>query len=129
VKPDSDGGDKPGRCDALGPARSQDRSRQDRSRQDRGPQRVGASLVEAARLMGAGAALDLATLESQWASVVGANLASHCHPASFEKGVLVVSADHNAWAAELRFHSVAVTERARSLVPRVASLVVRVQTS
>jgi predicted nucleic acid-binding Zn ribbon protein len=100
-----------------------------RNRRDSEPQRLSASLREAARLIGAGAALDLATIEKNWPTVVGEHLAGHCWPVSLERGVLVVSSDHNAWAAELRFHSAAVIARAASLVPGVVSLAVRVEPS
>lgn len=97
-----------------------------RRSQSEEPRRVSASLPEAANLLGLGGAAELAVLQREWAGVVGPELARHCHPASLGKGTLVVVADQNAWAAELRFHGAAVVARAASLVPGVASVAVRV---
>ncbi|MEO7745527.1 MAG: DciA family protein, partial [Actinomycetota bacterium] len=38
----------------------------------------------------------------RWPSVVGAEVALHCEPESFEDGVLRVRADSTAWATQVR---------------------------
>jgi predicted nucleic acid-binding Zn ribbon protein len=38
----------------------------------------------------------------RWEAVVGSDIAAHCHPLSFEEGVLTVSADSSAWATQVR---------------------------
>ncbi|MFP5345708.1 MAG: DUF721 domain-containing protein [Actinomycetes bacterium] len=38
----------------------------------------------------------------RWDQVVGADIAGHCQPESFEKSVLVVRADSTAWATQIR---------------------------
>jgi predicted nucleic acid-binding Zn ribbon protein len=38
----------------------------------------------------------------RWEAVVGADLAAHCTPLSFADGVLTVTADSSAWAAQVR---------------------------
>ncbi|WP_018157541.1 DUF721 domain-containing protein [Demetria terragena] len=39
----------------------------------------------------------------QWADIVGADVAGHATPVSFEGGVLTVRAESTAWATELRW--------------------------
>jgi predicted nucleic acid-binding Zn ribbon protein len=90
------------------------------------PRPVGASLPEAARLLGAEGALELALVRRGWAALVGEALAGHCWPVRLEGGVLVVRADDGAWAAELRFHAVTVVRRAHGLVPGIERLSVGV---
>ncbi len=38
----------------------------------------------------------------RWPVIVGAELAAHCQPLSFDRGELVVQADSTAWATQLR---------------------------
>ncbi len=38
----------------------------------------------------------------RWATIVGAELAAHCEPVSFDDGKLVVAAESTAWATQLR---------------------------
>jgi predicted nucleic acid-binding Zn ribbon protein len=87
---------------------------------------MSAFLKDAARSLGVSSALDLSLLQGQWVFVVGPELARHCRPVALERGVLVVVADHGAWAAELRFHAGSILARAASLVDGVSSVSVRV---
>lgn len=98
-----------------------------RQRSGGDPRRVGESVQEAARLFGAGGAMELALLRDAWESVVGPVLASHTRPLSLERGVLVVGTDDGAWASELRFHASTVVGRGRRLAPGMDSMVVRVE--
>jgi len=41
-------------------------------------------------------------VEGRWHQIVGAELAHHCEPESFDSGVLVVRADSTAWATQVR---------------------------
>ena len=41
-------------------------------------------------------------VEGRWHQIVGAELAEHCLPESFDDGVLVVRADSTAWATQVR---------------------------
>jgi predicted nucleic acid-binding Zn ribbon protein len=47
----------------------------------------------------------------RWAAIVGAELAGHCEPKSFEGGELLVQADSTAWATQLRLLAPALTRR------------------
>ncbi|MFC6715702.1 DUF721 domain-containing protein [Branchiibius cervicis] len=42
---------------------------------------------------------------SRWADIVGAEVASHCLPTTFEDSVLTVRAESTAWATQLRLLS------------------------
>lgn len=44
----------------------------------------------------------IATLFGCWADLVGAQVAEHCQPRSYEEGRLALSADSTAWATHLR---------------------------
>ena len=91
------------------------------------PRRVANSLSEAAQLMGTPGVVQLATLSAHWEEVVGPQLASHTSPVWLRDGVLSVSVDHPAWAAEVRLLSAEVVNRAREVVGDVVNaLTVRV---
>jgi predicted nucleic acid-binding Zn ribbon protein len=53
-----------------------------------------------------------------WADIVGARIAAHCEPVSYEDGVLTVQTDSSAWATELRNLSATLLSRLNSAVPR-----------
>jgi predicted nucleic acid-binding Zn ribbon protein len=90
------------------------------------PRPVGASLPEAARLLGVAAALEVALVRRNWVALVGEALAGHTWPVRLQGGVLAVCADDGAWAAELRFHAATVVARSRGLVPGIERLSVGV---
>lgn len=52
--------------------------------------------------LGWSAGMNSGRVLEEWDSIVGDRIASHCRPVSFDDGVLVVSADSSAWAAQLR---------------------------
>jgi predicted nucleic acid-binding Zn ribbon protein len=90
----------------------------------REPRRVAASLPEAARLIGAQGAIELAAVREVWSAVVGAQAAGHAWPKSFTMGVLTVAADHHAWATELRLLASELLRRLQGPCPSVRSIVV-----
>jgi predicted nucleic acid-binding Zn ribbon protein len=45
----------------------------------------------------------LASVFSRWPALVGREIAAHAQPRSLRQGVLVISADQPAWAAQLRY--------------------------
>ena len=47
----------------------------------------------------------------RWPVIVGAELAAHCQPQSFDRGQLVVQADSTAWATQLRLLAPALLRR------------------
>jgi predicted nucleic acid-binding Zn ribbon protein len=47
----------------------------------------------------------------RWPDLVGPELAEHTEPQTFEDGILVVAADSNAWAAQLRLLSGPLVKR------------------
>ena len=88
------------------------------------PRRVATSLPEAARLIGAQGAIELAAVREVWPAVVGVQAAGHAWPKSFATGVLTVAADHHAWAAELRLLASELLRRLQVPCPSVRSIVV-----
>ncbi|WP_433178936.1 DUF721 domain-containing protein [Actinoallomurus sp. CA-150999] len=47
----------------------------------------------------------------RWPEIVGPELAEHTEPQTFEDGILVVAADSNAWAAQLRLLAATLVKR------------------
>ncbi len=46
-----------------------------------------------------------AAVMGRWESLVGADVAAHCHPQSLRDGALVLEAESTAWATQLRLLS------------------------
>jgi hypothetical protein len=93
------------------------------------PRRVRASLGDAASLLGAEGAVDLAALRGQWPELVGDEVAAHSWPVALRGGVLTVGTDHPGWASELRLLSGELLVR---LVPSglgISAVVVQVSLS
>ncbi len=88
------------------------------------PRRISASLPEAARLIGAQGAMELAAVRRAWADVVGQQAAAHLRPKAFTGGVLTVAADHHAWATELRLLASDLLKRLQVPCPSVRSIAV-----
>jgi predicted nucleic acid-binding Zn ribbon protein len=67
-------------------------------------------------------------LESQWADVMGADVAAHARLVSVRDGVLTVAVDDPIWASQLRYLEPEVVARATALLGRavVTSMRVRV---
>ena len=79
-----------------------------------GPRRVGGSM---ARLLGRlGAPPAPATMEAvfaRWGEVVGDEVGAHLRPVRVDGSVLVVAADHPAWATRARMESAQILARLR----------------
>ena len=79
-----------------------------------GPRRVGESM---ARLLGRlGAPPAPATMEAvfaRWGEVVGDAVGAHLRPVRVDGSVLVVAADHPAWATRARMESAQILARLR----------------
>jgi len=74
---------------------------------------LGKSIVE----LGWVAPLAQARLMSQWASVVGAEIAARCQPVSLVDGELKISAESTAWATQLRMMAPQILARITRELP------------
>ena len=83
-------------------------------------------MSDAASIIGADGAMELAALGSQWAVLVGDTVAAHSWPVSLKNGALVLGTDHHAWASELRLLSGDLLARLRAGGLDVRSLAVQV---
>ncbi len=89
------------------------------ARRDLGPRPIGESVSQAvARLSEAGPA-QLSAVFSRWEEVAGPVLGRHVRPVRISGGVLVVAADHPAWATEVRALSASVLERVGEIAGEV----------
>ena len=75
------------------------------------PRRVGEHLDRATQGLGVPAAGVLGAIFSKWSDLVGVEIASHAEPRSLRDGVLVVTVDQPAWAAQLRYLSSELVEK------------------
>jgi predicted nucleic acid-binding Zn ribbon protein len=80
-----------------------------------GPVRVADALAEVAGQLGAGRAEVVGTLLIQWEKIVGPAVAAHIRPLRVEGTTLVVTADHPAWASEVRHLSAQILARVHEL--------------
>ncbi|MGZ4609707.1 MAG: DUF721 domain-containing protein [Actinomycetes bacterium] len=69
---------------------------------DRDPQTLDASLGRLVAEQGWETDAKVGGVMGRWAAIVGAELATHCQPVSFQDGELVVSASSTAWATQVR---------------------------
>ena len=76
--------------------------RDGRSRSSEGPVRVGDALGEVASSLGAGRADVVGAVFGRWDDIVGSAVAAHVRPVRVDGMTLVVSADHPAWATQIR---------------------------
>jgi len=77
----------------------------------RDPARLGEQLERL--LLDRGWSVDVAVgaVIGRWSSIVGADVAAHCQPTTFEAGVLTVRAESTAWATQLRLMSATLLHR------------------
>lgn len=75
------------------------------------PPPVSEALRALAARRGWQAHLTAGDLGADWASIVGAQLASHTAPLRLQGGVLVLAASSPMWAAEVRQHARMITQR------------------
>lgn len=78
---------------------------------DRDPQSVGASLQRLVSEQGWSTDLAVHALFGRWDTIVGAEVAQHCRPRSYEDTELVVTADSTAWATQVRLLAPTVVRR------------------
>lgn len=71
-------------------------------RDGRDPTLVGDALERLAAERGWRADLSVGALIGRWRDVVGAEMAEHCTPETFENGRLVIRTDSTAWATQLK---------------------------
>jgi len=69
---------------------------------DRDPQGFGASVDRLMREQGWQDRSAVAVLVSEWAQIVGADLAEHVVPIGFDDGVLTLQAESTTWATQVR---------------------------
>jgi predicted nucleic acid-binding Zn ribbon protein len=77
----------------------------------RDPQPVGAALDRLVTERGWQEAVAVGGVIGRWDSVVGAEIAAHCRPETFEDGVLTVRADSTAWATQVRLLTAGLLRR------------------
>ncbi len=101
-------GDLPGR-QRLSPTAAKQRQRREgaitrsSARPDaRDPQAVGSAIDRLITERGWSEPVAVGGVLGRWDQVVGADIAAHCQPLSFDDGVLTVGADSSAWAANLK---------------------------
>lgn len=94
---------------------------------EREPRPVSASLERVSERLGLGAPSTLGAVFTRWEQTVGPDVAAHVRPLTLRDGLLVVVADHPAWAAGVRLLAGEVLDRVwEAGGERVTELVVRV---
>lgn len=68
----------------------------------RDPQRIGAVMDRVLGELGWDDGISAGKVLADWGSIVGPAIAEHCTIVSLDEGILVVTADSSAWAAQLR---------------------------
>jgi predicted nucleic acid-binding Zn ribbon protein len=89
---------------------------------DRDPQTLEAALSRLLAEAGWEAPAAVGGVIHGWADLVGARIAAHCEPVSFDEGVLTVQTDSSAWATELRNLSGMLLAKLNAALPRSASI-------
>jgi predicted nucleic acid-binding Zn ribbon protein len=69
---------------------------------DRDPQTLGSAIDRLVRDQGWEDQSAVAVLMSEWADIVGRDLAEHVHPVTFDEGVLTLQASSTTWAVQVR---------------------------
>jgi predicted nucleic acid-binding Zn ribbon protein len=87
-------------------------------RPDDGPRHVREGLDVVADRFGHTDATALATVFTRWNEVAGPALAEHVRPLRLQDGVLVLAADHPAWATEARSLTGVLTAKVRAATGR-----------
>jgi predicted nucleic acid-binding Zn ribbon protein len=111
---------RPGGVSSAGPQRSGGYSGSGPDERD--PQRLGMVAGAAFRERGWDAQLASHRVMSDWAGLVGADVAAQCSPVSLTAGELRISASSSAWATQLRLMSSTILAR---IVAQVGPEVVR----
>ena len=101
----------PGAAPAGRRRRPRDDARSGAGPDARDPQTVGAALDRLVAERGWQEAVAVGGVIGRWDSVVGAEIAAHCRPDTFEDGVLTVRADSTAWATQVRLLTAGLLRR------------------
>ncbi|MQA04338.1 MAG: DUF721 domain-containing protein [Streptosporangiales bacterium] len=84
------------------------------------PELVGATIGDLLAQRGWNQRVTIASLFARWPELVGAQLAEHCRPRSYDEGKLHVTADSTVWATHLRALAPRLLERlAEELGPNI----------
>jgi len=75
--------------------------------------RLDAALGALSEGLGMGSAHVVGTVFTRWEQLVGAAMAAHVRPLRIDGTTLVCSADHQAWATQVRHLSAQILERLR----------------
>jgi predicted nucleic acid-binding Zn ribbon protein len=94
-----------------------------RGSSSRDPQLLGDAVERLVEESGWGERSAVAVLMADWAEIVGADLADHVTPTSFEEGELLLAAESTAWATQVRL---LLPQLHRAVDERVGAGVVRV---
>ena len=86
-----------------------------RNRRGDGPRRVGESMPRLLGRLGAPPTEVLEVVFTRWSEVVTGDLGAHLRPLRVDRRVLVVAADHPAWATRARLESAAILARVHAL--------------
>lgn len=102
------------RVDAARLARAQQRkaarTRSDKGQVDSGntgrdPRAIGDVIGRLSKTRGWSTQVAVGSVLGRWSEIVGAEIAAHCKPESFEDTVVVVRCDSTSWATQLRLLS------------------------
>lgn len=80
------------------------------------PVALNAALEQLLQRRGWARALASATIWTQWAQIVGDNLAQRCEPTTLTRGVLTVRAENQVWATQLRYMTTQLADRANDVL-------------
>lgn len=78
---------------------------------DRDPQRLQTTVDALVDERGWRLPVAIGGIAGRWEQIVGGEVAGHCQPAGFEKGVLTVQADSTAWATQVRMLGATLVRR------------------
>jgi predicted nucleic acid-binding Zn ribbon protein len=92
----------------------------------RAPTVVGDTLAGVLQRRGWGERLHAATLAGRWTDLVGPQLAERCEPVRLAGGCLVVRAESQAWATQLRYLHTPLVTNANQLLGAVRVREVRI---
>jgi predicted nucleic acid-binding Zn ribbon protein len=88
-------------------------------RSDDGPRRVSETLDAVVRHLAPQSAGEFGAIFGRWEEIVGPALAAHVRPLRVTEEALVVSADHPAWATQVRALGTAVLAQVGEATGRV----------
>ena len=89
------------------------RRRDERGRVHDGPVPLSEALGVLSQRMGVAGPDVLSTVFGHWAELVGASMAAHVRPLRLQERTLIVTADHPAWATQVRHLATDILARVR----------------